>query len=73
MAAKYTEVQVTFRTEDEKGKVKKVNVKYLVDAQSPTEAEARTTQHLIDEGENDFEVKATKESKIVEVIGLKEA
>lgn len=68
MATKYTEVKVTFSIEDEKGKVKKTNVKYLVDAQSPTEAEARITQKLIDDGETDFEVKDTKESKIFEVV-----
>ncbi len=54
----YFNVKVQFRTEDERGKVKKENINYLVDAQSVTEAEARTVQYLLDRDEEAFEVKA---------------
>jgi len=64
----YFQVKVQFRTEDENGKVKKQNVAYLVDAQSVTEAEARTVQYLSNHGEEGYEVKAAVESKIFEVI-----
>jgi len=64
----YFQVKVQFRTEDENGKVKKQNVAYLVDAQSVTEAEARITKYLTDQGEQAFEVKAASESLIAEVV-----
>ena len=64
----YFQVKVQFRTEDENGKIKKQNVAYLVDAQSVTEAEARTVQYLSSHGEEGYEVKAAAESKIFEVI-----
>ena len=69
----YFQVRVQFRTEDENGKVKKQNVAYLVDAQSVTEAEARTILYLSSNGEEAFEVKAAAESKIFEVISQVEA
>jgi len=47
----YYQVKVQFTVEDSKGKVKKQNILYLVDAQSVTEAEARTIQFLNDAGE----------------------
>ncbi len=50
--------------------VKKQNVNYLVDAQSVTEAEARTVQYLVSRGEGEFEVKSASEAKIAEVILL---
>ena len=64
----YFNVKVQFRTEDERGKVKKENVAYLVDAMSVTEAEARTVQYLTEHGEEAFEVKAASESKIAQVV-----
>ena len=64
----YFNVKVQFRTEDERGKVKKENINYLVDAQSVTEAEARTVQYLLNRDEEAFEVKAASEAKIAEVI-----
>lgn len=64
----YFNVKVQFRVEDEKGKVKKQTVGYLVDAQSVTEAEARTVQHLLANDEEAFEVKSASEAKIAEVI-----
>jgi len=64
----YFNVKVQFRTEDKRGKVKKENINYLVDAQSVTEAEARTVQYLLSRDEEAFEVKAASEAKIAEVI-----
>jgi hypothetical protein len=64
----YFNVKVQFRTEDERGKVKKENINYLVDAMSVTEAEARTVQYLLSRDEEAFEVKAASEAKIAEVI-----
>ena len=66
--SQYFNVKVQFRTEDERGKVKKENINYLVDAVSVTEAEARTVQYLLDRDEEAFEVKAASEAKIAEVI-----
>jgi hypothetical protein len=66
--AQYFNVKVQFTTEDERGKVKKQNVNYLVDAMSVTEAEARTVQYLVERGEEQFEVKSASEAKIAEVI-----
>jgi hypothetical protein len=64
----YFNVKVQFRTESDNGKVKKETVNYLVDAQSVTEAEARTVQYLLSRDEEAFEVKAASEAKIAEVI-----
>jgi hypothetical protein len=66
--ASYFQVKVAFTVEDSKGKVKKQNVLYLVDAQSVTEAEARMVKYLTDNGENEFEVKAASESPIASVV-----
>ena len=66
--SQYFNVKVQFRTEDERGKVKKENINYLVDAMSVTEAEARTVQYLLDRDEEAFEVKAASEAKIAGVI-----
>ena len=64
----YFNVKVQFRIENENGKVKKETVNYLVDAQSVTEAEARTVQYLLSRDEEAFEVKSASEAKIAEVI-----
>lgn len=66
--AQFFQVRVQFTVEDSKGKVKKQNVLYLADAMSVTEAEARVVEYLTSQGEQEFEVKAASESKIVEVI-----
>ena len=64
----YFNVKVQFTDIDDKGKAKRQNINYLVDAMSVTEAEARVVKYLTDEDETDFEVKAASESKIAEVI-----
>jgi hypothetical protein len=65
--AQFFNVKVQF-TIEVNGKLKKQNINYLVDAQSVTEAEARTVEYLTEQGEQEFEVKAASESKIAEVI-----
>ena len=64
----YFQVKVEFKIEDDKGKIKRQNVLYLVDAQTVTEAEARTVKYLTDNGEDDLEVKSAGASKIIEVL-----
>ena len=66
----YYQVNVAFIIESDNGKTRKQYINYLVDAQSCTEAEARTTQFLSSRGESQFEVKSVGESKIAEVITL---
>jgi hypothetical protein len=67
----YFTVKVEFKVEDDKGKIKRQNVLYLVDAQTVTEAEARTVKYLTDNGEDDFDIKAASSSKILEVLSSK--
>lgn len=64
----YHETQVEFTIDSEKGKPKKQRETYLVDAMSCTEAEANITSYLRKRGENEFEVKSTKVSKIKTII-----
>jgi hypothetical protein len=64
----YFQVKVEFKIEDDKGKIKRQSYLYLVDAQSVTEAEARTVKYLTEQGEDDFEVKSVGASKIIEVL-----
>jgi hypothetical protein len=69
----YFQVKVTFKTEDDKGKIKKQNVLYLLDAISVTDAETQTVAYLrsYDEYRKDFEIKSASESKIFKVIESK--
>ena len=64
-------VKVQFTVEDGKGKIKKQNVLYLVEAVSVSDAETIITQHLTDQGEKEFEVKSASESAVSAVVGLK--
>jgi Fe-S cluster assembly iron-binding protein IscA len=65
---KYFQVKVEFKTEDDKGRIKRQSYLYLVDAQSVTEAETRTVKYLRDQSEEDFEIKSAGSSKILEVL-----
>ena len=64
----YFVVSIKVMIEDAKGKVKKHTERYLVDAMSVTEAEARAVKYMEDQGVNEFEVSAASQSKIVAVI-----
>jgi len=67
----YFTVSVKVSFEDDKGKVKKVTERYLVDAMSVTEAEARTTEFMKTDV-RDSEIIAVNQSRIIEVISPKE-
>lgn len=64
----YFTVTVKVLTDNGNGKVKKVSERYLVDAMSVTEAEARTTKHLTDQGASEFEVSSASVSRIIGVV-----
>jgi hypothetical protein len=64
----YFTVNVKVQHDNGNGKIKKVTERYLVDAMSVTEAEARTVEYLLSRDEEAFEVKAASEAKIAGVI-----
>lgn len=63
----YFTVSVKVSHEDGKGKVKKTTERYLVDAMSVTEAEARVTK-VLEDMTNEFEIVAASTSRIIEVV-----
>ena len=65
----YIETAASYEKTLENGKVKKVTERFLVDALSCTEAEARTIEELTPYVSGDFEVTANKKVKIAEVMG----
>jgi hypothetical protein len=65
---KYYNVKVEFLFEDDKGKIKRQKLDYLVDAMSVTEAEAKMTKWLMDRNEKNFEIKAAITSPIIDVV-----
>jgi hypothetical protein len=67
----YFTVSVKVSFEDDKGKVKKTVERYLVDAMSVTEAEARTAEFMKTDV-RDSEIVAVNQSRILEVISPKE-
>lgn len=69
----YIETAARYDKMLENGAVKKVTEKFLVDALSFTEAEARTIEELTPYISGGFEVSATKKTKIAEILGDKEA
>jgi hypothetical protein len=67
--AKYYTVTVSVDIEDAKGKVKKKNELYLVDALSVTEAEAKLVKKFTaDAVKLEYEVVKVSETKIVDVL-----
>lgn len=67
--AKYYTVTVSVDIEDAKGKVKKKNEFYLVDALSVTEAEAKLVKKFTaDAVKLEYEVVKVSETKIVDVL-----
>tara|TARA_R110000868_G_scaffold22559_3_gene92513 strand:- start:1953 stop:2180 length:228 start_codon:yes stop_codon:yes gene_type:complete len=67
----YFTVSVKVSYTDDKGKVKKSVERYLVDALSVTEAEARTAEFMKTDV-RDSEIVAVNQSRILEVISPKE-
>jgi hypothetical protein len=65
----YFTVNVKVQHDNGNGKIKKVTERYLVDAMSVTEAEARVTAVLKEDlGGTDFEVVSASVSRIYKVI-----
>jgi D-serine deaminase-like pyridoxal phosphate-dependent protein len=64
----YFTVTVKMLSDNGNGKIKKVTERYLVDAMSVTEAEARATEYLAKGGTHDFEIVAAGVSRVVGVI-----
>jgi hypothetical protein len=63
----YHSVSVKVRFEDDKGKTKTKTEKYLVDAMSVTEAEARVTSYMKG-AQVEFEISSASQSRIVDAI-----
>jgi hypothetical protein len=61
----YYKVTVRVDYEADNGKIKKSNENYLVAAVSPTDAEAKITNHLLT---SDMEVRSISKSNLLEVI-----
>ena len=68
---KYYMVNAKIKREDDKGKIKKVSEKHLVDAMSVTEAEARVTKYLAQYPE-EFEISSVNESRVANLVTPKE-
>lgn len=66
--AQWIETRLRYDKIDERGRQKKVNEPYLVDALSFTEAEARITEEMKPYISGEFSVAAVKKAKIAEVI-----
>ena len=61
----YWQARLQFKHENENGKVQKVNEQYLVEAESPTDAEVKITKKF--EGE-EFTIQGVVKSKILDII-----
>lgn len=68
--ALYFETAVRYDKMLENGSVKKTTEKFLVDALSFAEAEARTTEERTPYMSGDFDVRAAKKTKIAEIFNL---
>jgi hypothetical protein len=71
MSTIYHTVSVKVKYEDDKGKIKTRTERYLVDAMSVTEAEARTVKFLGTQF-NDYEIVSASQSRILHVIPSQE-
>lgn len=68
MAANYFEASIKYMKVNEGGRGKKVSEKYLIDAMSYTETEARITKEAETFVKGDFYITSIKKSNIKEVI-----
>lgn len=68
--AQWIETRLSYEKIDERGKQRKVNEPYLVNALSFTEAEARITEEMRPYISGEFTVAAVKKAKIADVFGL---
>ena len=62
----YGQVDVKLTMEHESGKIQKITEKYLVEAFSPTDAEAKVYKDF--EGESNFTVDKIVKTKIIKII-----
>jgi hypothetical protein len=62
----YWQVDVKLTIEQDSGKIQKVTEKYLVEAHSPTDAEAKVYKDF--EGESNFTVDKIVKTKIIKII-----
>ena len=62
----YWQVDVKITLENEQGRIQKITEKYLVEAVSPTDAEAKVFKEF--EGESNFEVNKVVKTKITKII-----
>lgn len=62
----YWQVEVKVQIETEEGKVKKVSERYLIEAYSATDAEAKIVKEF--EGESNYVVNKVVKSNILKVI-----
>ncbi len=67
--SKYFEVSLKYDKTQENGALKKVTEKYIVDALSLTEAEAKVTEKMQPYISGDFFATSAKETKITETCG----
>lgn len=68
---KYFQVVVKIKREDDKGKVKTFTERYLVDALTITEAEARVVKFMED-SMLEYEISSAAESRIMQIISQNE-
>jgi hypothetical protein len=68
---KYFQVVVKIKREDDKGKIKTFTERYLVDAMTITEAEARVVSFMED-SMLEYEISSATESRIVQIISQNE-
>ena len=66
---KYFNVAVAFKRDNGNGKIKKQTERYLVDALTVTEAEARTVKFLKD-CPDEYVISSVGESRIIEVVEI---
>ena len=71
--SKFYEVILRYDKMQKNGKVKRVSERYLCDALSLTEAEATVTEKMQPYISGEFVAISAKETKIIEVVGDKEA
>ena len=68
---KYFQVVVKLKREDDKGKIKTFTERYLVDALTITEAEARVVKFMED-SMLEYEISSATESRIVQILSQNE-
>ncbi len=64
--AKFYDVRARYETEDEKGKVIKTRERYILQAESPTDAEVIAIERYAD-GVNEYRVVSVSETNIYDV------